>query len=144
MIREATKDDTPRLVEMGVRFATETDYRESIKVSPEKIASTVGKLLETDDAAIFVSGNGHGVNGMIIILLYEHPWSGEKIASEMVWWVEPEARGGTGIKLLRTAEKWAMESGATQMQMIAPNVGVGDIYARMGYAPVEMSFHRRF
>jgi hypothetical protein len=60
-----------------------------------------------------------------------------------VWWVEPEARGVIGIKLLRTAEKWASDSGATQMQMAAPDPGVGDLYIRMGYVPAEMGFYRR-
>ena len=143
MIRAATIEDVDRIVEMGVRFVAQTDYHQVFEPSPEKIASTVENLLKSDNAAIFVSGNGHGVNGMIIVVVFEHPWTGQTTASEMVWWVEPEARGVTGIKLLRTAEKWAAESGATQMQMVAPNVGVGDIYMRMGYAPIEMSFYRR-
>jgi GNAT superfamily N-acetyltransferase len=63
------------------------------------------------------------------------------MAFEVVWWVEPEARGD-GVRLLRAAEDWAIEQGIGKMQMVAPNERVGALYERMGYLPVETSYQR--
>jgi GNAT superfamily N-acetyltransferase len=64
------------------------------------------------------------------------------LASELVWFVEPEHRNGTtGIKLLKEFERIAKERGATRVQMVClekmtPEV-VGKIYTKLGYNLVE-------
>ncbi len=141
MIRPATFEDIERLVEMGQRFAAETSYKDSIEVDPDAIRGTLENLLRSEDAAVLVSGSDATITGMIIVLTYTHVWSGKPIASELVWWVEPEARGA-GVRLLRAAELWARCKGVEKMQMIAPNQKVGEFYQRLGYVPVETSFQR--
>lgn len=141
MIRRALPEDMDRLIEMGQRFVAETEYAGLIKADPERITETVMRIATNPDGAIFVSGNG-SVTGMIAMLIYEHPFSGERMASEMAWWVEPEARG-SGVKLLRAAEEWARERGAVAVQMVAPTERVGALYSRLGYKAFETSYQRR-
>ena len=141
MIRQATLEDVDRVVEMGGRFAAETAYKDFISVDPERLQEMVTRLIESDGAVIFVSGSDATLTGMIGIVIYEHMWSGEPTAFELVWWVEPEARGD-GVRLLRAAEAWAREKGIEKMQMVAPNRKVGGFYERCGYAPVETSYQR--
>jgi GNAT superfamily N-acetyltransferase len=141
VIRRATADDAGRLVEMGQRFVAETEYSGLISAKPECLAQTVASVLENPNGVVLVSGSDASVTGMIAMLAYNHPFSGERTAFEVVWWVEPESRGD-GVRLLRAAEDWAKEQGATAVQMVAPNERVGALYARLGYAPVETSFQR--
>ena len=140
MIRRATVDDTPRMIEMGQHFVMDTEYARLVSVSPERLADTIASVLSNPDGVVLLSGNGKAT-GMIAMLAYDHPFSGERTAFEIVWWVEPEARGD-GVRLLRAAEDWAREQGAKHMQMVAPNDRVGMLYQRLGYAPVETSFQR--
>jgi hypothetical protein len=56
-----------------------------------------------------------------------------------MWWVEPAARG-CGLALLKRAERWALETGATAIQMSAPEARVGRLYERRGYRLVEMTY----
>ena len=141
MIRRATPDDTGRLIEMGQRFVAETEYAGMIVVRPERLAATIAGVLAHPDGVILVSDTEGGVSGMIAMLVYDHPYSGERMAFEVVWWVDPEARGG-GVRLLKAAEQWARERGSIAMQMVAPNEQVGALYRRLGYSPVETSFQR--
>jgi len=141
MIRQARQDDRERLLEMGMRFVAETEYRDLISAKPERIAATIDHVLGLPDGVVLVSENGKGVNGMIGLMAYDHPFSGERTAFEVVWWVDPEARGD-GVRLLYAAEKWALAQGAKAIQMVAPNERVGNLYARMGYRPVETSYQR--
>jgi GNAT superfamily N-acetyltransferase len=140
VIRRAEPEDMERIVEMGQRFVAETEYSERIAVRPERLLDTVINVATNPDGVIFVSGKD-AVTGMIAMLAYDHPFSGERTAFEVVWWVDPEARGD-GIRLLRAAESWAKEQGATKMQMVAPNQRVGALYERLGYAPIETSYQR--
>lgn len=141
MIRRATPDDTGRLIEMGQRFVAETEYAGMIVARPERLAATISGVLANPDGVILVSDAEGVVSGMIAMLAYEHPYSGERMAFEVVWWVDPEARG-CGVRLLKAAEQWARDHGAVAMQMVAPNEQVGALYRRLGYSPVETSFQR--
>lgn len=142
MIRRAVEEDIPRLVEMGQRFMRETDYREHLSENPAQIALFLRNLLTCPDGAVFVSGSDASLTGTIVLLRFVQPFSGEVIVSELAWWVDPEARGD-GVRLLRTAEAWALEHGAIAMQMIAPTPKVERFYERLGYARVEVAYQRR-
>jgi GNAT superfamily N-acetyltransferase len=140
VIRDATADDIPRLVEMGERFLTETVYRGRVAVNPLAMARTVGLLLASDLGTVFVSEQDGIVVGMIGLLLFENPITGEPTASELFWWVEPESRGH-GLRLLKRAEQWARDMGAARIHMIAPaDTDVGRLYQRCGYRVLETSW----
>lgn len=142
--RQASTDDVPSLVVMLRQFVTSTKYRKFVGESAEALRTFLLSLLANPDAAIFVAHRDEKVMGMIGVLGYVHPMSGEKCAGELFWWLNPEDRGAGGW-LLRRAEKWAMGYGATNIQMIAPsdNPKVAEMYARLGYEAVETAFHRR-
>lgn len=141
MIRRATEADIPALTAMGQRFVQETSYKDLVSADPDRIAQTVIGILSTDTGVVLVSEGTTGPTGMIAMLSYSHPFSGELTAFEVVWWVNPEARGD-GIRLLKAAEDWGRQKGATKMNMVAPNERVGALYSRLGYSPVETSFQR--
>jgi GNAT superfamily N-acetyltransferase len=126
---------------MGARFISETDYAGIISVNPDRLSASVKAVADNPDGVILVSGSDATITGMIAMLAYDHPFSGERMAFEVLWWVEPEARGD-GVRLLRAAENWAIEQGIGKMQMVAPNERVGALYERMGYLPVETSYQR--
>jgi GNAT superfamily N-acetyltransferase len=139
MIRTATADDVPRIVEMGLRFRRETKYANHIGDNAEQLAALTGKVIS--EGIALVSEDAGRVCGMIGILLFPHFISGELIAAEVAWWVEPEHRGA-GIKLVREAERKARERGAKRMQMIAPSDQVGSVYKRLGYSYVEAAYDK--
>jgi GNAT superfamily N-acetyltransferase len=141
MIREATLADLPRLVEMGVRFIAQTAYAELVQADPERMQSIAEGVLEASNGTVFVSEHDGTITGMIGVLVYPHPFSNEPTGFDLFWWVEPEARGH-GVRLMRAAEAWAKARGATKMQMVAPSPRVEELYARLGYRPIEVAYQR--
>lgn len=141
MIRQATTEDSERIIEMGKRFVEGTSYKEIISINPSRLEAAISHVIANPDGVVLVSGPETDPTGMIAMLTYDHPFSGARTAFEIVWWVDPEARGD-GVRLLRAAEEWARSRGATAVQMVAPNERVGSFYRRLGYAPVEMSYQR--
>lgn len=140
-IREATTNDVNALVAMGTRFL-DSVYARKIHANADALRSLSVGLLASADAVIYVAELGSEIVGMMGLMRYVHPMSGELTASEVMWWVDPERRG-SGIRLFRVGEAWAQDSGATVIQMIAPSPEVERFYVRAGYEPVERTYQRR-
>ena len=141
--REATTDDLPRLTAMLREFVTSTKYRKFVGASDAHLETFLFSLLGQIDRRIFVAEKHDAVIGMIGVLAYVHPMSGELCAGELFWWLDPQHRGAGGW-LLRRAENWARDSGAKSLQMIAPSDAphVGAMYERLGYERVETAYQR--
>lgn len=141
MIRRATDADVPRLVEMGRAFLAGTRYAGAIRENPAQMAETAAGLIASEAGELLVAERGGQVVGMIGLLLYTHPLSGDRVASELFWWVDPDHRG-QGIALLRAGERWARACGAVALQMIAPSDDVERLYERLGFVRIEAQYQR--
>lgn len=140
-IRPAMASDIDALVAMGVRFLGSV-YAQKIRANADALRALSVGLLASPDAVIFVTEVHGQVVGMMGLMRYVHPMSGELTASEVMWWVDPEHRG-SGVRLFRVGEAWARASGATVIQLIAPSREVEQFYERVGYEPVERTYQRR-
>ena len=116
-------------------------YGDTVADAPAQVEATVTQLVTSPTATVFVAERDGLVIGMIGLMRYVHHASGLPTAGEVMWWVEPEARG-RGVALLTRAERWAAETGAQQIQMVAPatNARVGRLYERRGYRAIETSY----
>tara|TARA_B100001013_G_scaffold335553_1_gene254086 strand:- start:724 stop:1167 length:444 start_codon:yes stop_codon:yes gene_type:complete len=144
MIREATKDDIPRLLVMAETFI-EVLYKDgagSISYNPEVLYRLMSDLIEKPDGLLLVSDR-EGVNGMIGMFVYPHPMSGDMVGSELFWWMSPESRGGPdAFRLLRQAEGWLRELKVPSINVAAPTPQVARVYERLGYHPFEVHFSK--
>ena len=143
MIRHAVEQDLPRIVEMGRRFLRESPYHDHFLENPTAMEQLVRRLMLGPGGFLVAFKEGKLV-GMLGYVIHDHFISGERVAGEVVWWIEPEARGGRlAIQLIYQAEREARAAGAVSIQMIAPNLRVTEMYARMGYEKVETTCQKR-
>ena len=142
-IRSAHLSDVETLVTMGAHFVAQTAYAKTLAMSPTHLRLFAERCLtgQMADSDILVSEDEEGITGMIGVILAPHPFSGEPVAAELFWWVEP-AKRGHGIRLMHAAEAWATAHGATKFQMVAPNDRVARLYERRGYTRLEATFQR--
>ena len=141
-IRKASSADLPALIAMGRQFL-QTVYPARFRDDPAQL-ETFGHAMLTDDGQrlLLAAEDADRVIGMIGLVVYPHPMSGDVIAAELFWWVDPEHRGSASARLLRRAESWARVQGATVLQMVAPNADVATFYERIGFDRVETVYHR--
>jgi GNAT superfamily N-acetyltransferase len=139
-IRPATLADVPRLVAMGCAQIAES-YAGTVAADPTQVETTVTSLVTQPNAACFVAEEDGAVVGMIGVVGSVSHCSGLPTAGEVMWWMEPDARGG-GRALWKRAERWAAETGARSIQMMAPatNPRVGRLYERRGYTALETTY----
>lgn len=140
MIRGALLPDIPRLVVMGVHFIQSTQYAGQIGENPDALFDMMLKLIEAENAVIFVDGETQPI-GMLGAHIFQHPMSGELVASELFWWVEPEHRGN-GLALYRALEGWAEERGVHKIQMVAPDERTSRVYCALGFTKVEELYQK--
>ena len=142
MIRAATVEDIPRLVELGSRSLQDGPYAEMLKDTPEQSAKLALSVIQSTGGKILVyQTDGGKVAGLLGFLIFPHYFTQEPTATEIVWYVLPEERnGGAGLKLLWEAEKQAKAMGATRMGFTAPNADAEKLYERFGYKKVETTF----
>ncbi len=142
--REATADDLPRVVAMFAEFVATSQYRHYVGNDPRHSAAMIQTLIDDPDRALFVVDDAEvGVIGMLGLLIFTQPFSGERVASELFWWLDPAHRGHGGW-LLKRGESWARAHGAIRMSMMAPvdKPRVAETYEKLGYAEVERIFQR--
>jgi L-amino acid N-acyltransferase len=142
-IREATEADLPRVVAMFSEFVASTQYAQYVGNDPSYSAQQMARMMESDSCALFVVDLDGAVVGMLGVMVFVQPFSGELVASELFWWLDPQHRGN-GVWMLRRAEKWAQSKGAARMTMMAPvdKPRVCEIYEAIGYRAVETVFSR--
>jgi GNAT superfamily N-acetyltransferase len=100
----------------------------------------LGRHLLGVDGLLLSERNGQ-IIGMLGFIIHDHFISGEKVAGEVFWWVEPEYRGG-GLRLLREMEKRARAAGCKCMHMISPDPRVDNLYRCLGYEYVEATYQK--
>lgn len=145
IIRLAGDADVARVIEMGRRFLHEGPYRDQLADVPEVPTRLLAFLVTTDKCKVLVAEEDGKLNGVIAFIISPHYFSGELIACEMIWYVEPEHRkGGVAMRLFWEAEKLAKSMGAKRMQFTAPTDAVAGVYARFGYKQIEVTFQKEF
>lgn len=91
-------------------------------------------LLAMERCGVFTTEKGF-IAGMLVPSPICPSWV---MAVELAWWSED----GKGLSLLRKFEKWARQSGASEIRMttLSDMPRAGEIMPRLGYRSVEVSW----
>lgn len=139
----ATESHRAAVVRMAQRFLSpDGPYGTRFAVDAAKVSALAAQMMGPEHLALLAMQDDQPV-GMFGMFLFDHPITGERIASELCWWMEPEARGGkAAIQMLRTAEAWARDHGAEVIEMIAPDERVAAFYGKVGYERADIHYRK--
>jgi len=136
MIRNATVEDIPKLVEFGQQLHDTSTYKH-INYAPEKVEATMKTLIAAGFAVVAVK-DGEVVGGMAGDV--HTPWySHDRMGFDYSIYIEPQHRNGLiAVKMIKRFEEWCIGMGAKQ---IRPGIGTGDpsvlrLYKALGYNTV--------
>ncbi len=146
MIRPAVRDDLPALKVMGAAMHRESNFA-PIPYDPERAAHFIGSLIDDPDGFVYVSERDNEITGFMFAMAYP-AWFGngsDRIASDLVLYVDPRWRHGTTAVLLVSAFKqWAI---AARVFQVRGGTAAGDagqaanaIYQYLGFAPSGQLF----
>lgn len=142
-VRRATYRDVPAIVALAMRFLEqEPAYQGVLHPNGDLIAGIVNTFVNDDDKIVYLSEYDGIITGLIALLVGNHIFTGERTATELMWFVDKAARGRDGMRLLYAAEQWARSHGARQLEMVAPSTRTGELYERLGFRPMERLYVR--
>lgn len=135
-LRIATLGDLPGLVDMALKFANQTDP-EGRYTNQNKITQVISNLIQDPLGVVLIHDDG----GMLLGVVTTTMFGDTKQATEVAWWVEPEARSkGVGKQLLKRFEDWAWCQGCRLMSMSSIDKSVSEYYARNGFVHADSSY----
>ena len=138
IIRWMTLDDLPIAIAMGSSMHKESwfshfDYEDSKLQELWDITETYPHMY-----CKFVAEHDDKIVGMFVGMCAEHYFGHDKIASDLLLYVTPEARGGTAaVRLIKAYDKWAREAGAKEIH-VGVSTGVNEertvkLYEKLGF-----------
>jgi N-acetylglutamate synthase-like GNAT family acetyltransferase len=134
MIRAATLDDIPALLDMGRKFADEAGVTARVGWDDKSVSDMLYGLIESEDGIVMVSDKG-----MIGGYVASHPFNrAVRMFVELFW----RAEDGQGLALLNAAEAQAEALGATKSVMVAMGgmERTTRLYSRLGYTLCEAQY----
>lgn len=145
IVRSATEDDTPALLDMGREFYATTDYPALADYDEASVMALIDYMRDT--GVLLVAEVADALVGMAGLILAPFPFNRRiTTANEVVWWVTPGARdSGAGVALMRAIPAACKALGASTVNMVLLSSSppqAGCIYERMGYTLCESSYMR--
>ncbi len=152
-IRPATPADREVLLTFGCAFSAAVEpYRTLVGVrSRAEVARTLDELvalgdrvaiLLAEDAAPLAVAETLQVCGCLVVGERVDFVTHERVAQDLMWWVEPRCRGRWVVpRLLHAAEAWARARHLRTLMMNAPiPSSVGRFYERRGYVALNQTY----
>jgi GNAT superfamily N-acetyltransferase len=143
MLRLATKEDRGEVLRMARAFHKASPYS-GITFSEDVCSALFDQYILGDKTGlIIILSVDKDPYGMVIGHCATPPFSTEKVASEIAWWVDEDHRGSRdSVLLLKAYEDWALRVGASmcQVAMLDDVTDLQRFYQRQGYRPAERSF----
>ena len=136
MIRPATHDDIPALVDIGREFVAMSPHRILGEFDPEAVARMFGFMIDNPATCVLLT-NDCGLIGGIMTGVYFCPT--EMMMEELFWFAH---KGGRD--LLKAFEKKAREMGADYIYLSTLENAKADVATRMaqgmGFQPIERRY----
>lgn len=128
---------------LGVAVFADEAYPDET-VDTDHVATFLRATIENPDGLVAVMETDRGIfAGLFVALLHLNLLTGAPSMGEILFYVDPEARGH-GKKLLTYAEDWARDRGCKRATLChletTPRLEIA--YRRWGYTPLERTYQR--
>lgn len=137
----ATIEDFDEIKAMALKFAEEAYISDLFE--EKHLEKLIYSLLQGDQSQrIIILEPG---KGMLAGMSAPFPFGPFLLATEIAWWVEPEARSsGLGVELLRAFEYWAKEKANCRLvHMVSMDSKVGKLLEKQGYEAKEYAYMKK-
>lgn len=146
-LKLAEASDYSEVIRMAQAFHKASPYAD-LEFSEERCRGLFDHYLRGDrrELVIILAHQEERVFGMIIGFSNSIPFSDEKVAAELAWWVDEDKRKTKdSLLLFKAYEDWALRIGAkiSQMAMLDDVTDLSGFYLKQGYTPAERSYIKR-
>ena len=141
IIREATKEDIPRIIVLGKEFAVASQKDHEMIISDEKIAGFANTVVENKFWTVLVMEVDEKIVGMLIAFYSYIFFSDEVACQEVVWYVQKGFNGG--LELMTELEEVAKRRNNVRRIVMGykPDyIDMSNLYKKKGYHLLECQY----
>lgn len=144
-IRPATREDIPRIVEMGRRFYAASGYEQIAPASNPSIAGLA--IITMDQGVMLVAAADDLLVGMASLFIEPFTFNPSvTVANELAWWIEPEHRGGMlAVRMMAAIEDACRAKDVDLIRMAVLSNSppqAAALYERLGYVRSDSHYMR--
>ncbi len=107
----------------------------------QSFVNFVSRVIDGGIGTVFVIEKDGEFVGAIGAIMNPDFLTGRKSAAELFWFVQPEHRGSSSIRMLKMLEDWSVENDCHTLHMVHLECSMADklpdMYQRMGYRKFE-------
>lgn len=146
-LRLAGYADTERLIELGRKMHFESWYRD-FDYDAEKVRTFIGMTLESPSYLGLVLEHEDEAVGFFWAAETEHFFGRDKYACDIVFYIEPEHRGGmAATRMIRAFEAWCRIRRVKEIH-IGTSTGIATertvrFFTKMGFHSPAMGFRKK-
>lgn len=145
-VRLASHGDVLEIEALARNMREESPYYSTLDYSEKKVRDLICTLIKLGGA--LVAERDGIIVGMMGFFVIEHLFGTERIASDVVIYVDPAARGGTlGVRLIRAFESYARAQSADYALLnVSSDIDAErtvQLYQRLGYAKRGGAYTKR-
>ena len=116
IVRPATLDDLPDLLEIARQFIQEAPNYSSRELDEQALTENLSQVIQ-GAGTVFVAVQDHEIAGGIVCLTTKDWFNNQIIAFEQVFYVKPEYRGTrAALLLIDVFLNWSRQMGAGRVQ----------------------------
>lgn len=140
MIRDAVKEDLPRIVDLGKIMHAEARRLNKLTYVPAKAYIAIGALIGQENGLVRVVEEDGELTGGIAAMIKPHWFSTDLIAMDLALFMRPDKRGSlAAARLIKEYTEWAASKDAKITQFcISTGVhlaSTGALLERMDFKP---------
>lgn len=144
-LKLATNSDLEAFLRMSQSFYEASPFYPTVSYNNEKLKELLhsSALSGNSRSVVILLLDDEEPVGMIVGYAGEVPFSNDKVASELAWWVDPPYRGRReALQLVDAYEAWAVRVGCSSVTMsLLPTLAdLSNLYERRGYKKTEISY----
>lgn len=145
-MRPAVIEDLDTLVQMGIAMHAESPRYSQRSFNVDKVRKIGAKLIESGGVCVAV--NGSEILGMLAGFIAVDWFGDDRTASDYLFYVRPEHRGGrAALLLLQAFEDWGEANGATAFvpgtsTLINPEA-TAKFFEHLGYSRSGYGFYKQ-
>lgn len=151
-LRSATLADTKRVIELAKEFYDASPYAGKVSWDYNKVKRTVKALIECDDelGTVLLALDKDGTpQGVLLGVAVEPPFSSQRVAAELMWWVTPSQRASRmALELIAGYERWCDTYKYPLRTMMLIEALNGDLveklYLKKNYKLLEKAYIKGF
>lgn len=136
------QDDVDDVFSLAMEFFRNSPYKD-MYIDESEVQNLVWEFAlgpKTERLCLLLR-DGDTTVGALAGLITKQLFNKDKLAVEVIWWINPEYRSFKSARILRDAyEYWAKKMGATSIQLVALEDAHDKLYRRWGYAPKEKAY----